>query len=190
MFLTTVDEFKDYMRFLIQTFQASTISGILWFDVLILEQAIEPEPLYYDAAEIESEVRTPANTQSNLHSSLVFPPNYLCQFLDKASEVYCFSLYLPSYKNIIAHHNFFLTIATTLLSEKVNVILFDSTRNTTQTSMMMIWQKSFTICLLIMMSHRTLYIVTLMAMDMKLQNRASSYLSPNLILNLQRIYAR
>jgi hypothetical protein len=94
MFLTTVDAFKDYMRFLIQTFQASTILGILWLDVWVLEQPIQPEPLYYGAAEIESEVRTPANTQSNLYSSLVFPPNYLCEFLDKASEVYYFSLYL------------------------------------------------------------------------------------------------
>jgi hypothetical protein len=67
MFLTTVNDFKNYMRFLIKQFQAGTILGILWLDVSILEQPIQPEPLYNDAAEIESEVRTPANTQSNLY---------------------------------------------------------------------------------------------------------------------------
>lgn len=187
MFLTTVDQFKDYMRFLIQTFQASTILGILWLDVWVLEQLIEPEPLYYDAAEIESEVRTPANTY-NLNFILHWHSlqNISVNFWIKPQKF----IISPFISQHIAHHNFFLTIATTLLSEKVNVILFDSTRNTTQTSMMMIWQKSFTICLLIMMSHRTLYIVTLMAMDMKLQNRASSYLSPSLILNLHGTYAR
>jgi len=126
------------MRFLIKKFQASTILGILWLDVSILEQPIQPEPLYNDAAEIESEVRTPANTQSNLYFFIWYSLLIVSVNFGQSLQSSSFLPFLPTYKHIIAHHNFLLTIATSLLSEKVNVILFNSTRKTTQTSMMII----------------------------------------------------